>query len=767
MEDRADPATRPERTEGTAATGAPAAAAAIAAAAQSRSSAPRVRLSCEACRQRKVKCDKLSPCTSCVRLGFVCVPVERARLPRGRTRTAPERAHGSDKELADRVAKLEQLLRQVAAERDAEPHPEPLQSAATNNEHSFEIKTADVETWQEQDSQQNTFVLPHRPRRSTTYMASSFWEDIMQQTQELRTVLDDRLENEEEIRSQPGFGASFVGSESSESMSNSPQSYKGLSIPLQTRRQLCEIYLRNVDPVFKILHRPTLRAFLRDEQPYLDYEPDHHVPNTLALAVYYAAVCTIDDPQCQLLFGMDKKAVTADLQKETDAALSRADFVTTNELAVLQAYVLSLLAARSQDQSRRVWTMLSMALRVGQALCLHMPVPPFQVSPFEQQLRRRTWQAIGVLDLAASLDRASEPMMQSAWLDHILPANINDEDIWHGMDVPFEEHPEGTFTDMTQTSILAAAQSVARTIGFTDFIEPTVRSSQKRQEVLGNFRETANTLLAGCRPELSSYHLYVSRLALTIFGWLQLGCVRPIQRSRNWIPPPVTGDVLLSLAADNLQKLMQTASDPAMAPWMWFGSLWVPWHGLAVALAELCVCRDPATIAKHWPVVEQVYYQSSFVIADSQHGMLWKPLQKLMTQARAHRKQLLGSESPSETIRQTTRGGLPGMEKRSAPPGSPIVAKFNRQAETPTYPADAFTLSLEAPNIAAGQQFNPAITMASSTFTLEPWPNVWDQMDFDNTGLPLQADNHAWLNFENFMGDVYDSVDCMFLPRYP
>lgn len=149
-------------------------------------------------------------------------------------------------------------------------------------------------------------------------------------------------EAEEEARSQPGFGASLVGSETSESMSGSPQSYKGLTISPQTRRRLCEIYLYNVDPVFKILHAPTLRAFLRDDQPYLDYEPDHIAPTTLAWAVYYAAVCTIDDSQCQILFGVDKKTITADLQRETEAALVKADFVTTNELTVLQAYVLSL-----------------------------------------------------------------------------------------------------------------------------------------------------------------------------------------------------------------------------------------------------------------------------------------------------------------------------------------------------------------------------------------------------------------------------------------
>lgn len=410
--------------------------------------------------------------------------------------------------------------------------------------------------------------------------------------------------------------------------------------------------------------------------------------------------------------------------------------------------------------------MSSMALRVGQALCLHMPVPPFHVSPFEQELRRRTWQAIGVLDLAASLDRASEPMMQSAWLDYVLPANINDEDIWHGMNAPFQEHPESVFTDMTQTLIIAAAQSVARSIGFTDFIEPTVRSSQKRQEVLANFRKTANARLVQCNRDQSAYHLYVSRVTHTLFGWLQMGCVRPIQRNRNWIPPPVEGDMLLSLAADNLQKVMEIASDPAMQPWTWFGSLWVPWHGLAVALAEICVCQDPATIAKHWPPIEQVYHHSSFVIADSQHGMLWKPLQKLMNQARTHRKRLLGSDSATAPNHQISPPQHPAKNMTSSPL-APVSSHYGLQSTMAADSSGLYGIDQQGPGVfAAGQRFDNPVPMATPAFTLEPWPSVWDHLDFmGNPGVQPQADNNAWLNYESFIGDVYDSVDCTFQPR--
>jgi len=173
--------------------------------------------------------------------------------------------------------------------------------------------------------------------RTSTYQS--------EQTTELRHVLDGRENEEPGIQNPTGLGGtSFIGSENSDSP-NSPMSNREISISPQTRRSLCEIYLHNVDPVFKILHRPSLRAFLIDEEPYLDYEPDHQAPVTLAYAVYYAAVCTIDDPQCQVMFGVGKKTILADLQRETEAALIKSDFVTTNDLTILQAYVLSLVSS--------------------------------------------------------------------------------------------------------------------------------------------------------------------------------------------------------------------------------------------------------------------------------------------------------------------------------------------------------------------------------------------------------------------------------------
>ncbi|EKV16344.1 hypothetical protein PDIG_08740 [Penicillium digitatum PHI26] len=721
----------------------------------SRSSAPRVRLTCEACRQRKVKCDKSSPCTSCQRLGLVCVPVERARLPRGRTRK-PERIVGSDKELSERVARLEKLLKKVANERGdflemASTVTAPA-SPYTQQQSIAEASNVSPDTGQDQNDNVPGAAQPHLPRPSTAYVGGSFWEDIMQQTQELRSVLEGRLDNEDRAvkDSVSGVCASLVSSESPESSSNSPQANRRLNLQPQIRHRLCDIFFRNVDPLFKILHRPSLQAYIKEGKPYLDYEQDHQAPATLASAIYLCAVCTLDEVECQAMFNTRKRVVFAEFQKETEFALASADFVTTNDLTVLQAYVLSLLAARSQDQSRRVWTMLSMALRVGQALSLHIPQPPFTVRPFEHEMRKRAWLGIGLLDVAVSLDRASEPMMQSAWLDYNPPSNINDEDLWFNMPGPIPKHTDGTFTEMTHTLVIAAATSVTRTLAFSDLIEPAVTIMSLRQQVVYDFQQKTSDLLRGCRPDLSDFQWYAQKIAGVMGSWLQLASLRPLQRSYNFIPPKIQENALLKIAADNLQWSQEAYNYPGARSWRWYVSMWVPWHALAVALAELCVCKNPAVMSKYWTVVDDVYQRSRLIIADSQHGMLWKPLERLMSQAKTRRHELLGVDAD--------------LSHQAVCPSSFDVLSSELHSKHPQRPQDPTDFSLDLRE-ALDAPRDSHVAEVPTSFEPVPWPNVWDAMDLSDPTLQSGSDDTAWLSYENFIENFHDSVDSIFLPR--
>lgn len=92
---------------------------------------PTPQLSCELCRERKIKCDKLEPCSNCISAGALCVPVHRLRLPRGRharrsARTAspgrPGRVRPAstsiavDEDLNKRIQRLEELVDTMASD---------------------------------------------------------------------------------------------------------------------------------------------------------------------------------------------------------------------------------------------------------------------------------------------------------------------------------------------------------------------------------------------------------------------------------------------------------------------------------------------------------------------------------------------------------------------------------------------------------------------------------------------------------------------------
>jgi hypothetical protein len=61
-------------------------------------------LACILCQQRKIKCDRKSPCAGCTKAGAQCIPA--SLVPRQRRRRFPER------ELLDRLRHYEELLRQ-------------------------------------------------------------------------------------------------------------------------------------------------------------------------------------------------------------------------------------------------------------------------------------------------------------------------------------------------------------------------------------------------------------------------------------------------------------------------------------------------------------------------------------------------------------------------------------------------------------------------------------------------------------------------------
>lgn len=125
---------------------------------------------------------------------------------------------------------------------------------------------------------------------------------------------------------------------------NPPLSNRGALRTTTTQKKLCQLFLQRIDPCFKILHRPSVSAFLLDGKPYLDYKPGHEAPTALAHAIYYSAISCVEEDECWQIFQQSKSSMITKYRRECESALANADVVTTNDLTVLQAFVLSLVS---------------------------------------------------------------------------------------------------------------------------------------------------------------------------------------------------------------------------------------------------------------------------------------------------------------------------------------------------------------------------------------------------------------------------------------
>lgn len=106
--------------------------------------------------------------------------------------------------------------------------------------------------------------------------------------------------------------------------------------------RLCLIYLRQVDPIIKILHRPSLRRWMLDGTPYLGYADDNPSVEALRYAVCYAAVSSLTPNQCARELRMSKNSLAAGCRTACEAAIAKAGLLVTREVIVLQSFVLYL-----------------------------------------------------------------------------------------------------------------------------------------------------------------------------------------------------------------------------------------------------------------------------------------------------------------------------------------------------------------------------------------------------------------------------------------
>ena len=130
--------------------------------------ATRVVASCDLCRRRKIKCDRGHPCSNCLRSGATCVSSTTSRVPRGRKggRRKP------DAELLKRIAKLENLVKNLESDNDGVP-PAVKVPKAKDVQPTYRESDIKNVTMRQAKSPESTHSSPKD--NLDRYLGSSFW----------------------------------------------------------------------------------------------------------------------------------------------------------------------------------------------------------------------------------------------------------------------------------------------------------------------------------------------------------------------------------------------------------------------------------------------------------------------------------------------------------------------------------------------------------------------------------------------------------------
>lgn len=506
----------------------------------------------------------------------------------------------------------------------------------------------------------------------------------------------------------------------------------------QALQVFARLYASNVDPPLKITYAPVLQSSIEHGTPYLDYADDSPAYLALKSSIFYACICSVTEPQCMECFGSPRNILQGLWRATSDAMLAKAGFITTTDLATLQAYVIYLHALRSQNSGRMVWTLTAMVIRIAQAMNLHREEALSSVPFFEAEMKRRLWYVILSLDLQGSMDRGTDPIVRQDDFTTRPPMNINDTDFHPGRTDPCL--PRVGYADSTLLCIPAHLARLGRSINFVspgDMLHKDCEAFHwdwnERIRSSSSWVHAVQSILPTNLKPKNLYERRCHKLVHVIATTIGIFVYRPMARHPALGPPPCDSNTILSLALASMEAFLRMQNDlQADNIYAWSETGFVPWHPFAVLLAELCIDHEgegaQELVYRAWRLADKVYAFMASRIAEGETGPLWASIKKLMRRANLKRPRELTPASVAWGRLEFQRANL----DRNMQPSPPLSVK-----DSPDFDV---MQSLQFENMLGAQ----------GTAVDPTWSSGW---------TPEPHQQSAWNNWGMFLDDMGSDLD--------
>lgn len=449
----------------------------------------------------------------------------------------------------------------------------------------------------------------------------------------MRDILDDPSDDEADYPS-PGSERSSLADHQSFifSFNSNMGTLRGLHPAPAKISTFWSIFKENIDPVVKMFHVPSKEKVFEQASHNLDHL--NKSTEALLFAIYLAVVTSLSDEQCKTLLSEEKDPALKKYRFATEQALARSSFLNTQDIIVLQALALFLICVRRYDDTRFVWAMTGLLIRLAQSLGLHRDGEQYGLTPFETEMRRRLWWQILILDFRAAEDQGSDPAMVDHTFDTKVPLNINDIDIHPDAKVAPEERSGGT----EQTFCLIRYE-VSSTLRLINYNPPgQMASIEDKERLIEELRHHLDEKYLKHIDDTVPLYWITRMVARLILGKMWLVLHHPLKRQdRGAGLPQDTKEKLLLTALEVVDVSHELETTTRTSRWGWLFRSYVQWYAVVYILSELCVRTKGPLVDRAWATIEAVFEQWGGRVASNKKGMLWRPMRKLMAKARAAR----------------------------------------------------------------------------------------------------------------------------------
>lgn len=612
--------------------------------------------SCVTCRRRKVRCDKKQPCSNCVRQHIPCHFPAPGRAPR-RPRKPP------DGELLDRLRKLEGVVHSLGANPDDDVDPaalvgsitdrgltaDPMELAGPSDERK---RMLDYMVDHERKSLNSTSGRLVLDQGKSRYISNSFWANLSSEVEDIKSILHDDADDFEDDHLDPADVTPPLSPEFRDESFIWGHASPGHDLhqshpPAHIIDRFVEIYTENVEPVMKLFPMDTVRSQIEQ----IKQRPAGVSRGTEALffAIYYAAITSISPENCFSSTGESKDTLQPKYRHHVERALARANFLRSEEIVVLQAFVLFITSLRRIEDPRVLWTIVGLLTRISMSMGLHRDPSLFGLSPYDTEIRRRLWWHVCNLDVRLSEDHGSDPTILEHTFDTKLPLNINDDEL--KPDMPSTVTDRKGITDMTFSLIRFEVAHTFRRLSYQPpltgkfhdrVLEVTVQDKQRWIEECHQKLEDKYLRYSDKNIPMHWVICTVGRLVLAKM-WLSI--YQPFQRlDGNACLPQQTRDQLFSTSIESIEYAMQLENEISTMKWNWMFKSYSQWHAMAFLLNEMCHRTKGPLVQRAWNAVDAMLDEWNNRIPYHKRDHIWRPLRKLVAKARAARQRELLAE---------------------------------------------------------------------------------------------------------------------------